>query len=225
MKKILKHPIVKGLIVFFIFYYSSYLQYIPIELFNIKSITPVLNVLLNTFSNIIICIIFYFMYREELIKEWKIFKENKLECLNTGFIYWALGFAIMIASNILINALFHGAGAGNEKIVQSMINTLPWVMLINAGIFAPFNEEIVFRKVLKNIFKSKWTFALLSGFIFGYLHVAGNLNSYVDFLYIIPYGIFGVTFSLAYYKTNTIFTSLTYHMMHNTALLLFSILI
>jgi len=212
-------------ITLFIFFYGKYFAGIPIILFNIDKITPSINVLLSTFSNIVICLIFYFMYRKEIINEWKIFKKNKLECINTGFSYWSLGFVIMFLSNLIIVSFFNGSGADNEKIVQSMIDILPFVMVINAGLFAPFNEEIVFRKALKNVLSNKWVFALTSGFVFGFLHVYGSINSFVDLLYIIPYGIFGVTFSLAYYKTNTIFTSLIFHMMHNLVLILLSIVL
>ena len=224
-KKIVSNNWIKAILVFFIFYYSSYFQLIPISLFHIKSFTPALKVLLNVFSNMILVFIFYFMYRDELIKEWKIFKDNKLECLNTGFCYWILGFVIMIISNTIITYVFHGTGANNEKVVQSMIDTLPWIMFVNAGLFAPFNEEIVFRKSFKNVFTNKWVFAIMSGLIFGFLHVSTTLTSSLDLLYIVPYGVFGFTFALAYYKTNTFFTSFFCHMAHNSILILLSILV
>ena len=46
----------------------------------------------------------------------------------------------MMVSNLIINSLNSGL-AGNEETVQSMISSLPWLMLINAGILAPLNEE------------------------------------------------------------------------------------
>ena len=75
-----------------------------------------------------------------------------------------------------------------------------------------------------SIFKNKWIFVILSFLLFGGAHVMGNVTSYVDLLFIIPYGALGYVFALAYYKTNTIFTSISLHMFHNTVLVIFSII-
>ena len=223
MRKIInKRNIFKSTIILFLFLFSSYFQLIPIRIFNIKSGTPTLNVLLNMFSNIILMGIFYYIYRKEINEEWKIFNKNPLDNINTGCIYWFIGLIIMVVSNLIINRFVTGSMADNENTVQSMIKTLPWMMVINAGLIAPFNEEITFRKAFKNVFKNKWLFAMISGLVFGYLHVAGA-DSLGQYLYIIPYGTLGVCFALAYYKTNTIFTSLFLHMFHNTLLILMSI--
>ena len=223
MKKYINtKQITKSILVFLLFYFSSFLQLIPIKLFNIKSGTTTLSVLLNMFSNIIIMGIFYYIYRKEIKEEWKIFNKKPLDHINTGCIYWFIGLLIMVVSNLIINRFIAGGVADNENTVQTMIKTLPWMMVINAGLIAPFNEEITFRKAFKNVFKSKWVFAIISGLVFGYLHVAGA-DSIGQYLYIIPYGTLGVAFALAYYKTNTIFTSLFLHMFHNTVLILMSI--
>ena len=223
MKKYINvNQIIKSVVVFLLFYFSSLFQYIPIRIFGIKSGTPILNILLNMFSNIILLGILYLIYRKEIKDEWKIFKKKPLENINTGCIYWFIGLIIMVVTNLLINRFIAGGIANNENVVQSMIKTLPWMMVINAGLIAPFNEEITFRKAFKNVFKSKWLFAIASGLVFGFLHVAGA-NSIGQYLYIIPYGTLGVCFALAYYKTNTIFTSMFLHMFHNTVLILMSI--
>ena len=46
-----------------------------------------------------------------------------------------------------------------------------------------------------------------------------------ELLYIIPYGGLGAAFACMYQKTNTIFTDISMHMFHNSALILLSILI
>ena len=143
--------------------------------------------------------------------------------MDIGVRWWFLGLFLMVASNLFITFVLHGNGAGNEKIIQKMIKALPWVMLFDAGILAPFIEEIVFRKTLKDIISNKWIFALCSFLLFGGAHVIGNVHSFVDILYIFPYGVFGATFALAYSESDTIFTSMTMHAIHNTILMLLSI--
>ena len=90
----------------------------------------------------------------------------------------------MVLSNYLINYKLGMSGSENEKLVQKMIESMPAVMLLNAGILAPFNEEMTFRKAFRNVFTNKWLFALSSGLIFGFLHVVES----AQYLYILPYG-------------------------------------
>lgn len=224
-KKNLLIQIIKGILVFLLFYYSAYIQLIPIALFNldIHNISDSLNVLLSCFSNIVLAIILWFIYRKELKKEWNIFRNKALENVDIMVKYWVIGLVCMMASNILISILFKTGQAENEQAVQSMITALPWAMLIDAGILAPFVEEVVFRKCFRNVFKKGWLFVLVSGLVFGGMHVVTS-SSIVGYLFIIPYSCLGISFALMYDKTDTIFTSVFAHMLHNTLLTLISIL-
>lgn len=221
----------KGLLIeigiFILFYFSSYIQLIPILLFNmdIASITGAQNVMLSAFSNIVLLLILLLIFRKDIKKEWKIFKDNFLENIDIGIKYWLIGLGIMMISNIFINVFLQLGQAANEQAVQSMITSLPWLMLINAGFIAPCTEEIVFRKGFKKAFPNKYAFIILSALVFGSLHVITSMTSPIELLYIIPYGALGAAFAYMYQKTNTIFTSISMHMFHNTALILLSILV
>lgn len=219
--------IIKGIIVFLIFYFSVYLQYIPVKLFNIdlKNISTTMSVLLSMFSTLVMVIIYFFMYRKDLKKYFKDFWKNKSEYMEIGIRYWIIGLLLMLTSNFVLNVILKSGGANNEKAVQTMIKSLPLFMLIDAGILAPFTEEIVFRKTLKDIFNDKWKFIILSFLLFGGAHVINSSNTLIDYLFIIPYGSLGAAFAYAYYKTNNLFTSITLHMMHNIILITISILL
>lgn len=226
MKKdiVLLKEIGKTILTFILFYYSSLFQLIPIMLFNIdlENLSGSMNVMLSAFSSCCLLFVLFFMYRNDINKEWNIFKKDWIDHLDFGVRCWAVGLFLMMASNLVINSLAGGV-AGNEQTVQSMISSLPWLMLINAGILAPINEEIIFRKSFKNVIKNKWIFVLVCGFVFGLMHVLGNVNSWIDVLYIIPYGALGGAFAYAYHKTDTIFTPISFHMFHNIVLVLVSI--
>lgn len=221
----------KGLLIeigiFILFYFSSYIQLIPILLFNmdIASITGAQNVMLSAFSNVVLLLILLLIFRKDIKKEWKTFKDNFLENIDIGIKYWLIGLGIMMVSNIFINVFLQLGQAANEQAVQSMITSLPWLMLINAGFIAPCTEEIVFRKGFKKAFPNKYAFIILSALVFGSLHVITSMTSPIELLYIIPYGALGAAFAYMYQKTNTIFTSISMHMFHNTALILLSILV
>lgn len=219
--------LILGIIVFLLFYFSSYFQLIPIILLNwdIRSITESQNVMLSTFSNIVLLLILFLIFRKDIIKEWKKFKLNFLKNIDTGIKYWLVGLAIMMGSNIIINIVMNLGQAANEQAVQQMISALPWLMFINAGIIAPCTEELIFRKSFRKAFPNKWLFILISALVFGSLHVVTSMTSPIELLYIIPYGALGGAFAYMYQKTDTIFTSIAMHMFHNSALILLSILV
>ena len=216
----------KVLLIFLLFNYSWLFQLIPVYIFNIglDNISGSTNVLLSAFSSCIMVFILFFIYRKSIREEAKHFFKNFWDCFDVGIVSWTVGLVIMVASNILISTLFDAGVAGNEQSVQSMIASLPWIMVINAGILAPIVEEIVFRKSYEHLIKNKMIYVLVSGFIFGLAHVTGNINSWVDYLFIIPYGALGCSFAFSYVKTKSILTPIMFHMIHNTVLVLISIL-
>ncbi len=129
----------------------------------------------------------------------------------------------MMISNILINTLFKLGQAENEQLVQGMITDFPLVMLLNAGVIAPIIEELVFRKTFRDTIKGKWAFILTSSLVFGFMHVL-VATSLIEMIFIIPYTLLGMAFAYMYYDTDSIYTSILAHILHNTILILISIL-
>ncbi len=129
----------------------------------------------------------------------------------------------MMISNILINTLFKLGQAENEQLVQGMITDFPLVMLLNAGVIAPIIEELVFRKTFRDTIKGKWAFILTSSLVFGFMHVL-VATSLIEMIFIIPYTLLGMAFAYMYYDTDSIYTSILAHILHNTILIIISIL-
>ena len=229
IKKIDYKTIIKSILVFLSFWYSKYLQLIPMAIFNLTSEkinnNPTILTLLSLYTSIIFSIFLFFIYKKELKEEFIKFKNNFIENIDTGFKSWFIGLLIMFISNLILFYIIRAGGAKNENILQNMIKASPIIMLFDACIIGPFNEEIVFRKTLKDIFKNKWLFFIASFIIFGGAHVITNATSIKDWLYIIPYGSLGVAFAKAYYDTDTIFTSMFFHILHNTVLTVLYIII
>ena len=225
MKKERVLEICKGLVTFLIFYFSSYLQVIPIALFNIdvNNYTASDLAIVNTFTDLILVLILIVLYFKELKKEFKSFKKNWKLNMDTAFKYWFIGLMIMCISNIAIGLITSLSTSSNEQAVQGLISSTPYLMLFTAGILAPIAEEITFRKGVSKIFKNKWVYATASGLIFGFLHVMGSSNP-LEYLYIIPYGSLGFFFALTYYDTKSIYPSIIMHAIHNSALVLLSII-
>ncbi len=223
MTKARKIAIGKAALTFVLFYLRQYLQIIPIYLFQIDVEHATANdtVLVNLFLNLMLAIALFILYHKELKQEFQKFKGNFKENFDAGLRYWLMGLTIMVVTNVLISMFTPLQNSSNEMTVQALIATSPILMLLTAGVLAPIVEELTFRKAMRGIFTNKWVFFIVSSFVFGLMHVIGSSNWY-EYFYIISYGGLGFSFAYAYDKTDTIFTPITIHMLHNTLLILLS---
>lgn len=212
--------------IYLIFEYSWLLQLIPVAIFglDVNKLSDKAGVALTTFSSFCIAIIFFFIFRKQIIEEAKKFKENFWKCFDVGIFYYIIGLSLMVVSNVLISVVFSAGGAANEDGVQNMISSFPSLMILSAGILAPWNEELIFRKTVKDLFKNKWLYVIVSGLLFGLAHVVGQTTVWTDWLYVIPYGVLGCSFAAIYFDTKTIFTPILFHMIHNLVLIITSII-
>lgn len=182
---------------------------------NPNNISDKMYVVYLTTSELILTVIYFAIYRKTLVNDFKEFKKDINGNLELAFRYWAAGFVIMVVSNLFITVILGKTIAGNEETVRNYIVAAPILMAISTVIFAPINEELTFRKSIRDAINNKWAYVLLSGIIFGGLHVISYVSSPLDLVYLIPYCSLGIAFALLYYKTNNIFSSISMHMMHN----------
>lgn len=199
--------------------------YIPIMFFKLDydKFNYTTKILYNFTCDIGFMIIIFFLYNKELIQNFKEYFKNFKANFEESFKYYFIGLAIMIISNILIVLLVKEANANNENTVRELISKAPLYMIFSVSIYAPFIEEIIFRKSIKDAiltFKDnkniKYLYILASGLIFGLMHIIGSATSIYDYIYIIPYAALGVSFAALYYKKDNIFYTITIHSMHNT---------
>jgi len=168
-----------------------------------------------TISNIILIVIYFLIYRKTIVDDFKNYVKDFSNNFTTGIKYWLIGFIIMIVSNSIITFILNKGLAGNEKEVRSYIDSFPLFMMFNTVIYAPFTEELTFRKSIKDAVNYKWIYVLISGLIFGGLHIISYITNWNDLIYLIPYGSLGIAFALLYHKTDNIFSTITMHAMHN----------
>ena len=193
---------------------------------NIESLPDTIKILYTFIFDITFLLFIIFIYKKEIIKEFKTFfnKNNFLKNIKKSLYYWFIGLTIMITFNLIIASLTNELAA-NEQAVRQMIDKYPLYMAFQVMLYAPISEEIIFRKSIDKIFKNKYLYILMSGLIFGGLHVVSSVTSLVDCLYLLPYCSLGFVFALLYKNTNSnIFSTITAHSFHNTlALLLYLI--
>ena len=212
MKPRIKAIIKTGIFFILLFLWSS----IPLIFFDLNKLDITGRVIYSLVCDITFIILIIFAYRKTLIKDFKDFFSDFLNNIETSFKYWFAGFCVMIVSNLIITVIMQGGMATNEEQVRTLIGIAPLYMFFDVAIYAPFTEELIFRKGFRDIFKNKWIFILASGLTFGTLHVLSSLTSVSALLYLIPYCSLGIAFAYSYYKTNNIFSTISMHMLHNS---------
>ena len=155
-----------------------------------------------------------FILRKKVAKDFKDMKKNHKEYFKKYFKFWLISIGIMLVSNLFINLATNGI-AGNEESLRETFKISPFYIYFSSVIYAPLVEELVFRQSIKNIIPNKVLFVILSGLIFGGLHVIGAYSSPIDLFYLIPYCAPGFAFAYILADSDNIFISIALHLMHN----------
>jgi len=213
--------ICKTISVFFGFVLAPSLIVILLSMTGLKD-----EVILTFLTELVYVAIIAFIYRHTLIKDFKSFDKKYIKIMVK---WWLIGWVIMIASNALINfVIFKGDIALNEEQNREMLTTYPMLGLILAGVLAPILEELTFRRGFRKISDNKYIFAIISTFVFAFLHVVPGFVigveplklDWLQLLYLVPYGSLGFSFSWLYAKTDNIFANIYIHAFHNTLTML-----
>lgn len=181
---------------------------------DISSYNQFVKTLILTGVYLSLMLIIFLIYRKDLINDFKDYKNN----FNAYFIFgskiWLTGLAVMYVSNIFL-IQFLQSNATNEILVQEALKQSPLYMIFSTVIFAPFTEEIIFRKSIRNFISNDYIYMIISAIAFGYIHTLANYTNPLELLYIIPYGALGYAFAYTYTKKKNIFVPITFHMFHN----------
>ncbi len=172
----------------------------------------VLDTLINVFIGILDIIVFIssiYIFRNELKTGWEAIKNNP-----EGYRRFIVG-CVLIAFVCLfsLNALRIYVTGAEFTSNQQALNELPLgIVAILAIIWAPIVEEMLFRGVIRRFISNKIAFVVVSGLLFGLLHCINDSNIIIASL---PYIGLGVCMSLAYARTNNIWTNVFMHMINN----------
>jgi len=212
--------IIIGILFFGLFFIFNSFITMLLNLFGIDiSLLPLIpRQIIAIIISLILPTIMFIVYRKELITDIKKIKDNYRKYIEISVLAYTIGIILMVVSNLIIQLCFNQQIAANEQGVRELLSTLPLYMSISACLIGPFEEEMVFRKIFKDIINNKILFIIISGAVFGLLHVIGVSSSLIEMLYFIPYGILGGTFAYMYVKTDNIWVPILVHIIHNTLL-------
>lgn len=156
---------------------------------------------------------FGIMLRKFLLDDIKSFKDK----------WWLkILFIIALVASIKLMELFCGwfynlfgesINGNNQDAVVNNIKENVVLMAFSTCLFAPFVEEIIFRKCIFSYFEKDRFGILVSTLAFGLIHVISSL----DFIHILPYLFTGFLLSLFYWLSKrNIYVPLLAHIIVNT---------
>ncbi len=124
-----------------------------------------------------------------------------------------LGIMVIVALPIIL--LNSGKISSNQQIINNLFEKLPLFTFLLTSFYAPFAEESIFRLTLRKIISNKTLFVIISGVLFGVLHLIDKATSFYDFLYVFEYSALGIYLSYTYVKTKNIFVPMSMHFIQN----------
>lgn len=212
--------LIKGFLGVFAYFFISITKKVPLYILGID-ISQISKSAINLYSfslEMIIIIILYMLFEKEISEGIKDLKKNHEKYYFTHYKTYIIGLLIMMIANTVIN-LLGGGISENETIIRNEFLISPIYTYVSAVFLAPIMEEMIFRFCFKAMIKNNIIYIIISGLIFGALHLSGLPVNYLYPIYLLAYAASGFAFSYMMGKTNNIFVSWGFHLMHNGILL------
>lgn len=204
-----------------LYFLLPYLEGVPFVIMSVDTTTlPIwVKVFYLTMYSVLTASLIMIIYNKKLSKDFKDMKKNSIKYFNKYIKYWLIGLFIMMVSNLFINLIVTNDIPSNEQVIRETFNISPLYIFFSAVIYAPIVEELIFRQSIKNIFHNKWLFIIISGLLFGSMHVFGDFKNITDLLYIIPYSTPGIIFAYMLEDSDNICVPMSFHFIHNGILI------
>lgn len=155
------------------------------------------------------------VFRKQLVHDFKIFKEYFREYMSLVLKTWGKSLVVMMILSLTLQIVTNTQNSNNQQNLQEMFNVAPILIAFLTVLYAPIAEELMFRGVFKKFLKNKYLFIIISGVLFGLMHVIDDSKTLAEFSYIIVYSSLGIFMASLYYKTNNLFTNISFHFMQN----------
>lgn len=176
-------------------------------------------VVLSTTAEIIMASVIFIVYQKTFTKNLSELKGKTV--INKLFKYLVIFVIVKIGSGIISSVLCLLLGfdldvSENQKVINSYIEAAPLFMLFTTSITTPVVEEGIFRLGLKKVINNKIAFIVISGLIFGFLHIfPTDLNLTYALVTSIPYVAIGCTLAYIYTKEENIYYPMIIHGLNN----------
>lgn len=221
------YNILKLLICLVFFFSISNITSFILKIFNIHkdNISTYYVVLYQFIVSFIMFILLFILYYKTFKKDYKSFKKNISKnityIIKTFIIFITVKYLIgVISSLIMILCGFEldNIVSNNQEMIMEYVKSAPILMAFSMSILGPFYEEGIFRLGFRKVFNNKWAYIIISGSLFGLLHVfplSDGVTLSLGIIQSISYVTMGMFFSYIYYKTDNIFNSIGLHFLNN----------
>lgn len=223
----MKNNFIKGFSVFLLYeFIGEFVLLLVLSILDIhyKNLNLSSKMLVTLIYESILLIIISKIYQKDIQDNFKDYKKNIKTYLKTYLKYWLIVIITMMISNTIIYNITHIYTSTNQKNVLSAIKNAPIYSIMLTVLISPILEELVFRLSFRKMIKNDTLFIILSGFIFGALHLT-SATSIPELLYIVPYAIPGCIFAYTLVKSKNIFVPISLHFIHNTILIIFQLIL
>ncbi len=221
--------IIKFVVLFLFEMLFASLMVFVLRLFKIDiyKLSVTIRIIISFAISLLLMGLFYLVYHKDINRDFKDYVKNFKSYFSFSIKWWAIGFAIMILANVVIYSFLHNSSQ-NEIEIQNLLSISPLYILFSSCIYAPFVEELIYRKSIRDFISNNTLYILVSGLLFGFVHTLsglynGEVINTMEIIYIVPYAIMGCVFAYMYTKTDNIFTTMGVHLIHNLLSFLASI--
>lgn len=212
-----------GILVFTLYLILSFFGSDILNILGINKYPTLIKLIIILIYDLFILFSLVCIYLKTIQKDFKDFKTNFKYYFNNYFKYWFLNIGLMMISSSIVSMITQIDNSTNQEYVVKILENFPIYAIVSTVIIAPITEELIFRLNFRKIFKTDFLFIIMSGLIFGLMHLS-VATSLLEFLYIIPYSIPGFIFAYTLKKSNNIFVPISLHMLHNGIMMLMQII-
>lgn len=176
---------------------------------------------LNTFIELIMFVVVLLFYKKYFKKDLVLFKLNKRDYIKKIISYFVIFLVVKYGVALFSSLLLVMLGSDlvtseNQEAVVNLAKTMPFMMMISTSLLAPFVEEGIFRLGIKKVINNKYLFILVSGLIFGFMHIfPTELPLYVALIESLNYVTMGLLLAYIYNETDNIYVVVIIHALNN----------
>jgi len=196
-----------------------------LDLFNINVDSEMRLILLQLISSIIIFLLLFIIYYKEIIKDFKLFniniKDKIIKIIKLFLIFLIVKYIVSFITAIIMIILkldINSITSVNQELIETYIKRAPILMAISTSLLAPIYEELLFRLGFKKVLGNNIIFVIISGTLFGLLHVFpldSGVSLTLGVIQSISYISMGIFLSYVYKKYNNIYYSIGIHFLNN----------
>lgn len=179
-----------------------------------------MEIIIRLILEIILVGIYIYLYRNAFSSDLDELGKNK-KILRNAILYTFLTIILIGCFNgilLLINEKF--IVSPNNILVDKYLKNKSLYMLITIFLLSPIKEEIVFRKIFKDVIPNKIIYIIISTLVCTFVTIGYNISSLIELFAMVPIVLSSVIRAYSYTKTNNIYTPILINVLYSLFVLI-----